>query len=38
MADATDNLKKRVYDENYWMMVLIYFASFLIGLGIVAEI
>ena len=36
----TEEIKKekRVYDENYWMMVLIYFASFLIGLGIVAEI
>ena len=24
--------------ENYWMMVLLYFASFLVGLGIVAEV
>ncbi len=29
-------LKKPVHDENYWMMVLLYFASFLVGLGIVA--
>ena len=27
---------KPVHDENYWMMVLLYFASFLVGLGIVA--
>ncbi len=27
---------KPVHDENYWMTVLLYFASFLIGLGIVA--
>lgn len=24
------------HDENYWMMVLLYFASFLVGLGIIA--
>ena len=34
----TEAPEKKIYDENYWMMVLIYFASFLIGLGIVAEI
>ena len=38
MVDTTENKKKKIYDENYWMTVLIYFASFLIGLGIVAEI
>lgn len=25
-------------EENYWMMVLLYFAAFLVGLGIVAEV
>lgn len=34
----TDVTEKKIHDENYWMTVLIYFASFLIGLGIVAEI
>ena len=34
----TDTTEKKIHDENYWMTVLIYFASFLIGLGIVAEI
>ena len=34
----TDAPEKKIHDENYWMTVLIYFASFLIGLGIVAEI
>jgi len=38
MTDTTVKQEKKVYDENYWMTVLIYFASFLIGLGIVAEI
>lgn len=26
------------HDENYWINVLLYFASFLVGLGIIAEI
>ena len=38
MTDTVVKQEKKVYDENYWMTVLIYFASFLIGLGIVAEI
>ena len=38
MTDTAVKQEKKVYDENYWMTVLIYFASFLIGLGIVAEI
>jgi len=38
MTDTTEKKEKKIYDESYWMMVLIYFASFLIGLGIVAEI
>ena len=29
---------KQKTPENYWMMVLLYFASFLVGLGIVAEV
>lgn len=27
---------KPVHDENYWMTVLLYFASFLVGLGIIS--
>lgn len=34
-AEAATTVASR---ENYWMMVLLYFASFLVGLGIVAEI
>lgn len=30
--------EKKPCDENYWTLVLIYFASFLMGLGIVSEI
>lgn len=29
---------KPAHDENYWFMVLLYFASFLVGLGIIAMI
>lgn len=28
--------QKPVHDENYWMTVLLYFASFLVGLGIIS--
>lgn len=32
----TAQLNKSVHNENYWTMVLLYFASFLVGLGIIA--
>lgn len=38
MTDIIEKAEEKLRDENYWMTVLIYFASFLIGLGIVAEI
>lgn len=35
-ADKTP--PKPLYNENYWFMILLYFASFLVGLGIIAMI
>lgn len=37
IAQAKNNNPQKM-PENYWMTVLLYFASFLVGLGIVAEI
>lgn len=37
IAQAKNNNQQKM-PENYWMMVLLYFASFLVGLGIVAEV
>ena len=31
-----EDIQNKKHDENYWMMVLLYFASFLVGLGIIA--
>lgn len=31
-----EEIQNKKHDENYWMMVLLYFASFLVGLGIIA--
>lgn len=36
MEDIQTQTNKPICDENYWMMVLLYFASFLVGLGIIA--
>ncbi len=36
MTETPMKKKKTAHDENYWMTVLLYFASFLIGLGIIA--
>lgn len=37
--NLTDNATaKPVHDENYWFMILLYFASFLVGLGVIAMI
>ena len=33
-----NQVKKQPHTENYWMSVLLYFASFLVGLGLVAEV
>ena len=36
MSDSVKKINHPTHDENYWVMVLLYFASFLIGLGIIA--
>ena len=37
--NPTDSMSpKPAHDENYWFMILLYFASFLVGLGIIAMI
>lgn len=39
MKNPADKIpSKPAHDENYWFMVLLYFASFLVGLGIIAMI
>ena len=36
MEKITTQTPEKLYDENYWLMILAYFAAFLIGLGIIA--
>ena len=36
MEKISPQTAEKVHDENYWLMILAYFASFLIGLGIIA--
>lgn len=39
MKNSADKPKaKPTHNENYWFMILLYFASFLVGLGIIAMI
>lgn len=36
MEKITTQTPEKLHDENYWLMILAYFAAFLIGLGIIA--
>lgn len=36
MEQTSPQTPEKLHDENYWLMVLSYFAAFLIGLGIIA--
>lgn len=36
MEKITTKTPEKLHDENYWLMILAYFAAFLIGLGIIA--
>lgn len=36
MEKITTKTQEKLHDENYWLMILAYFAAFLIGLGIIA--
>ena len=36
MEQTSPKTPEKLHDENYWLMVLSYFAAFLIGLGIIA--
>lgn len=36
MEPTSPQTPEKLHDENYWLMVLSYFAAFLIGLGIIA--
>lgn len=36
MEQTLSKTPEKLHDENYWLMVLSYFAAFLIGLGIIA--
>lgn len=36
MEKITTQAPEKLHDENYWLMILAYFAAFLIGLGIIA--
>lgn len=36
MKKITTQTPEKLHDENYWLMILAYFAAFLIGLGIIA--
>lgn len=38
MEKITTQTPEKLHDENYWLMILAYFAAFLIGLGIIALI
>ena len=38
MKNPNGAVPKPVRSENYWFMVLLYFASFLVGLGIIAMV
>ena len=36
MEKTSTQMPEKLHDENYWLMILAYFAAFLIGLGIIA--
>ena len=36
MEKTSTQTPEKLHDENYWLMILAYFAAFLIGLGIIA--
>ena len=36
MEKTSIQMPEKLHDENYWLMILAYFAAFLIGLGIIA--
>ena len=36
MEKISTQMPEKLHDENYWLMILAYFAAFLIGLGIIA--
>lgn len=36
MEKTSPQMPEKLHDENYWLMILAYFAAFLIGLGIIA--
>lgn len=36
MEKITTQTPEKLHDENYWLMILAYFSTFLIGLGIIA--